>query len=555
MYNAPGGSITVNQLDPASRDLPAPRQLPNPPLYFVNRDAELDALRRVAGGRPAPRPAVVAVLSGPAGTGKTGLALHWAHQVANSYPDGHFFRDLRGHGPGPGDSPVPPEEVLADWLYDGWGLRSVDIPASLPGRAGLFRSRTTGRRVLVVLDNVTDADQVRPLIPATGSSLVLVTSRNQLHGLLSDGAESIPVDELSRENAIQLLRARVGVRVDEEPAAAELLARYCAYLPLTLHTTAARLVNEPRSSIAGQVRRLADEQRRLHRLGHPDDRKTNVEAVFSVSYQTLPPAAQRLFRLLGLHPAAGETAGIYSISRLAGVDLDTAEDLLELLLRENLIGRTGDRYHSRHDLLQLYARHLVDQPEHAAERRAAFDRLTVAYHGCVNHAFDQVNQANPMVDSEFLAQWRDRDPAGVASVETAANPAVWFAEERPNLLALVRSLNAIEPPLPMTPRLACALFYFLETGGHIADWIEVEKIAARVAFDHGDRHDQARSLRNRGRINLVEMQHDRHRRDEAAVTGPAASGHLPRRHRHVGAQPGPLPGRVRRAWSTARSGR
>jgi tetratricopeptide (TPR) repeat protein len=527
MYNAPGGTINVYQAGSTSGGQSIPRQLQPPPAYFVNRDQELVTLRHLLGDPAgAPRRTVV-VLSGPPGVGKTGLALYWAHEVSQHYPDGHFFRNLSGYGPGPGDVAADPFDVLADWLSLVWGLKRSEIPTSREGRRELFRARTAGQRVLMILDNAARADQIRPLLPTPESCLVIVTSRNRLSGLVHDGARSVEVDLLPPEKAIELLRERVGDRIDMDPSASAQLAKYCAYLPLTLHTAATHLGNEPDRSVAVQVGRLSDERRRLYRLGHPDDQETDVEAVNSLSYRRLPPEAQRLFRLLALHPASGGTAGVYSVSRLAGLDLGATEDLLDLLERESVISKIGDRYGSRHDVLHLYARQLIDQEEHAVERREALDRLAHAYYGCVNHAFDRVNRDNPMVDAEFLSGWRHGEPEGVASVDDVGKPAVWFAGERLNLVALVRAAGDITPPLAITPRLACCLFYFLETGGYLADWDEVEEVAARVAFTCGDHHDQARSLRNQARIILVKILDDQERRrNDSGVGPPPADGYL-----------------------------
>lgn len=527
MYNAPGGTINVHQAGSTSGGQSIAPQLQPPPAYFVNRDEELVSLRRLLGD-PAGAPSrTVVVLSGPPGVGKTGLALYWAHEVSRHYPDGHFFRNLSGYGPGPGDVRADPFDVLADWLSLAWGFRRSEIPTSHEGRRELFRAKTAGQRLLMILDNAARADQIRPLLPASDSSLVIVTSRNRLGGLGHDGARSVEVGLLSPEKAIELLRKRVGDRIDMDASASAQLAKYCAYLPLTLHTAATHLGNEPHRSVAAQVVRLSDERRRLYHLGHPDDQETDVEAVNSLSYQGLPPQARRLFRLLALHPASGETAGVYSVARLAGLDLGATEDLLSLLERESMISKIGDRYGSRHDVLRLYARQLVDQEAHAAEKREALDRLAHAYYGCVNHAFDRLNPDNPMVDAEFLAVWRHDEPEGVASVDDAGKPAVWFAGERANLVALVRTAGDMTPPLAITPGLACCLFYFLETGGYLADWEEVEEVAARVAFAQGDRSDQARSLRNRARIILVKILNDQERRrNDSGVGPPPSDGYL-----------------------------
>lgn len=310
-----------------------------------------------------------------------------------------------------------------------------------------------------------------------------------------------------------------------DPSGSAQLARYCAYLPLTLHAAATHLDVEPDRSVAAEVGRLGDERRRLLRLGHADDLETDVRAVTSLSYGVLPPESQRLFRLLALHPASSGTAGVYSIARLVARNLGETEDLLGSLERESLISRTEDRYGSRHDVLHLYGRQLIEQDAYAIERRDSLDGLAHAYYGGVNHAFDRVNRDNPMVDVEFLACWRRDDPEGVATVDDA-KPAVWFANEHQNLVALVRAAGDMTPPLAITPKLACSLFYFLETGGYFADWAAVEEVAERVAFSRDDLNDQARSLRNRARIILVKIQDDQERHHAYGGILPPAEGYV-----------------------------
>jgi hypothetical protein len=520
----PEQTITIDGREASRQNHPAPRQLEPPPEPFVNRDEERTALHRLLGapGRTSRR--TVIVLSGPGGVGKTGLALRWAHEVRKHYPDGQILRNLSGYGPGPGDVPADPSDVLADWLSLLWDLKRSELPTSREGRRELFNAKMVGRRMILVLDNAASADQVRPLLPGTDACLVLVTSRNRMSGLMHEGAHGVELDVLHPDRAIELLRARIGDRIDVDPAAAAELARYCAYLPMALHTTATHLRNEPGQSVAAQAHRLSDEQHRLVRLGHPDDPETALDATSSLSYQRLSSPARRLFRLLALHPANGATAGVYSIARLAGHDPAETENLLSALVRESLISKVENRYRSRHDVLRLYAMKLLGQRKYATERRAAVGRLAHAYYGCVQHAFDRVNRDNPMVDAEFLADWRRDDPQGAASVDDAGTPAAWFADERLNLVALIRTIGRDLPPLPITPKLACSLFYFFETGGYLADWEEVEQIAADVATAHGDDRDEARSLRNRARILLVKILDAQERRRYADGTHITSAG-------------------------------
>jgi tetratricopeptide (TPR) repeat protein len=500
---------------PSRRDAATINELDPPSANFVNRAEEIAELRRLLARSTGTGSRTVVVLSGPGGVGKTALAVQWAYEVRARYPDGVFCRNLTGYGPGVGDEPAEPSDVLADWLWSLCRLKSDELPKSSEGRRRLFNANMVGRRMMMVLDNAASADQVRPLLPAGDSCLVLVTSRNQMRGLLDQGAYGVRVEPLSPDSAVDLLRVRVGDRVDADPLAAAALAGHCAGLPQALHTAATHLCNDLEQSVATQAELLSDARHRLIRLGHPDDSETSVTAAHSLSYQRLSPAAQRLFRLMAVHPASGATAGLYSIARLAGRDLADTEQLLAELERESLISRARGRYRSPHDLLLLYAKELLDQQQYETERRQALDRLAHAYYGCVNHAFDRVNEGNPMIDAGFLTAWRRDDPEGVRRVDDMDTPAAWFSSERLNVVALVRTLGS-NSPLPITAKLACSLFYFLEAGGYLRDWEDVEQIAADFAEAHGDRLDKARSLRNRARIVLVKILNAKEQRHTVA---------------------------------------
>ncbi|MGO1049208.1 NB-ARC domain-containing protein [Crossiella sp. CA198] len=484
-----------------------PRQLGPAPTHFTGREHEVRLLANLlaAQGTLPQHATGMVVVSGMAGVGKTGLVLHWSHTASPQFPDGQLFRDLRGYAPD--EKPLSPSEVLADWLKDVWGVDRV--PDGLDARVSLFRSRIAGKRMLLVLDNAVTADQVRPLLPATESCFVIVTSRDRLDGLLAEGASPMSLGLLSPTEAKALLRKVIGERVDADEPAAAALAKLCAYLPLALRVAGSRAAADPDVSVAALVRQLADERRRLRRLGNPDDPRTNVRAVFSWSYRGLPEEAQRMFRLLSLHPAAGHTAEPFTIAALVGVDIDTAAEQIDLLRRRFLVTGANGRV-GMHDLLRLYARELLEQQESTSDSRVALDRLVHAYYGCVNHAFDRQNHNNPMVDADYLRSWRERDPAGVEAVDAASSPTGWFAAEHANLVALVQA--AAEAELEPTPRLATSLFYFLEIGSHLADWHRVEEIASRMATARSDR---ARSLRNRGRLAMIGVLAEQERlRDE-----------------------------------------
>ena len=314
-------------------------------------------------------PAVVAVVSGPPGVGKTALVVRWAHRVRDRFPDGQLYLDLRGYHPG---HRVDPADALAR-LLPTLGVRVGEEPPGLEERAAVYRSHLDGRRMLLFLDNVAGVDQVRSLLPGGHSCFVIVTSRDALAGLVArDGAVRLDLSLLTEPDAVTLLRRLIGARVDAEPAAAAALATRCARLPLALRVAAELATSRPATTLAVFVRELSD-QRRLDLVDAGGDPHAAVRAVFSWSCSHLPPPAARLFRLLGLFP--GADLDVSAVAALAGVDPADAARLLELLGRMHLVESTGPGRHGMHDLLRAYAADVVGREETAAGRRAAQNRL------------------------------------------------------------------------------------------------------------------------------------------------------------------------------------
>ena len=297
---------------PAQRDAAAgrpdavgvvPRQLPASVACFAGRSGELEVLAGLAeqaacgtGGM-----VVISAIGGTAGVGKTALAVHVAHQVADMFPDGQLYADLRGFSPS-GD-PVPPARVVRGFL-GALGVAPQAVPADAEAQVALYRSVLAGKRMLVVLDNARDAAQVRPLLPGSARCLVVITSRSQLAGLAAvEGARLLPLGLLTEQEARELLAGRLGAagRVEADPEAVNELIRLCARLPLALAITAARAAARPEHPLAA----LAEE---LHAADGPldaldaGDPTASVRSVFSWSYRQLSPAAAQLFRLLGIHP-------------------------------------------------------------------------------------------------------------------------------------------------------------------------------------------------------------------------------------------------------------
>jgi DNA-binding SARP family transcriptional activator len=316
---------------------PVPAQLPAPVGGFTGREtelAQLDAMLPDNGTHLTT--VVISAVWGTAGVGKTALALHWAHRVRDRFPDGQLYVNLCGFDPG--DCQVEPVEVLRAFL-EAFGVPQQRIPASLDAQAALYRSILADRRMLVVLDNARDAEQVRPLLPGAAGCLGLITSRNRLTSLVAtEGAHPLALDLLTREESRELLIRRVGaVRAAAEPAAVEEIITACACLPLALAVVAARAATQPDLSLGVLARELRGPATELDALS-AGDAVTDVRTVFSWSYAALTPPAARLFRLLGLH--AGPDISAPAAASLAGLPVARARPLLDELCRAHLLTRT-----------------------------------------------------------------------------------------------------------------------------------------------------------------------------------------------------------------------
>jgi tetratricopeptide (TPR) repeat protein len=436
-----------------------PRQLPPDVAGFIGRAEALVALA----GRPGQAP--VTVITGTAGVGKTALAVHWAHQITDRYPDGQLYLDLRGHA---GDAAITPAEALS-LLLQSLGVPGERIPVDLNLQMGLYRSVLAGRRVLVVLDNIVDAAQVRPLLPSGPHCHALITSRDALTGLVvREGAARITLDTLTEAESAELLATHLGTaRVTAEPDATVELAELCAHLPLALRIAAANLAARPHQTIAGSVRELGgtDLLTRLHVVGDPE---SAVAAAFDMSYRFLPAAAQRLFRLLGLVP--GPEVDREAAAILLGRDpSDPVPELDELLSAHLLFEPSPGRYRS-HDLLALYARrHAGEEP--AAVREGVLHRLLSWYLLGTDAATRILLNAYWTEDrSELALTGTARDFSGPDEAQT------WLEAELANLTAAVTYAADHGPP-PFAWHLANSLRGFLHTRGS-----EVELAVARAGL-------------------------------------------------------------------------
>ncbi|NRQ40467.1 transcriptional regulator, partial [Nonomuraea sp. NN258] len=341
------------------RAMPVPAQLPYGLLDFAGRHAELDRLDELCpdegpGGGPA-RAVVISAIGGMAGVGKTTLAVHWAHRVRDRFPGGQLYVNLRGYDPG--GSAMDPAEAIRGFL-DAFGVPPERVPIGLEGQAALYRSLLAGRRVLIILDNAENAEQVRPLLPGSPGCLVLVTSRDQLSGLVvAEGAQPLSVGLLTPDEARQLLARRLSQgRVRAESGAVDEIIELCGRLPLALAIVAARAATNPGFPLALLAGELRAAKGRLDPF-HSTDRSTDMRSVFSWSLQRLSGAAQRLFRLLGLHP--GPRISAYAAASLAGTPVTEARAALTELARANLVTEPAPGRFTCHDLLRAYAGELA----------------------------------------------------------------------------------------------------------------------------------------------------------------------------------------------------
>jgi len=466
----------------------APAQLPCAVHPFVGRADELaflDGLLAQSGDLAQSGEAsgpVIATLVGTAGVGKTALAVHWAHRVADAFPDGVLYADLRGYDP---DRPLSPAEVLVGFL-GAFGVMGPDVPFELAERAATYRSVLAGRRVLVIVDNAGSADQVRPLLPGVPSCVVIVTSRDSMADLVvRDGAHRVRLDLLPEAEASDLVISLVGARALAEPEALAALVGQCSRLPLALRVAAELAVDRDRDTLAGLVRELTDEGDRFALMGVGGDPWTDVEAVFSWSYRYLEPGTARLFRLLGLHP--GPDWGVPAVAALAGVDLGTADRCLDTLARVHLAQRSGRGRYVMHDLLRAYARGLATTLDPDGERRAALI-------GLFDHA---VASAASVLDPSSVRQRPSRPlPVTAVPLPEVADPAAardWFDVERASLVRLV--VHAADSDRPEhAVFLAEILAGHLMRGGHLVDALAVYDAALRAAETVDDLMGQAHAL-------------------------------------------------------------
>jgi DNA-binding SARP family transcriptional activator/tetratricopeptide (TPR) repeat protein len=457
-----------------------PAQLPPDLAAFAGRRPEAARVAELLDARPESAKAMpIVMIDGMPGSGKTALAVHCAHALADRFPDGQLYVNLRGFDPG---GAVDPTEALRGFL-EALGVTPQRVPADLNGQAAMYRSLLARQRVLVVLDNARDDAQVRPLLPGSPGCMVIATSRNCLNGLVaSDGAQLLTLDVFSPGDAREALAVRLGAdRVATEPDATAEIVSLSGRLPLALALVAARAAARPRfplAVIAGELRQAQGSLDAFSDNGLPD-----VRTVFFWSYRMLSPAAARLFRLLSLHP--GPDIALPAAVSLADVPPLETRALLSELTWARLLNEHRPRRFSFHDLLRSYAAELCAETETAADREAAVSRTLSHYLHSAHNSHDLFlpHQQTPAPDPPEAGVQPERPDDYAAALD-------WFADERRVLEATVRYCGK-HGFTSHAWHLAYKLTLFYQRKGFWHDWAATAHAALDAARAGGDRAGQA----------------------------------------------------------------
>ena len=476
---APAAAAPPAVVPPAA----VPRQIPAGVRHFAGRAEEMQKLTRLADEAAGAADAgVIVAISGIAGIGKTTLAVQWGRRVADRFPDGQLYANLRGFDAG--NAPVQPKEAIHDFL-DALGVAAGQIPSSLTGQVALYRSLLAHRRMIVILDNARDAEQVRPLLPGAPGSLVLITSRRQLISLAAaEEAQLVALDPLTTTEAHELLESRLGAeRIGAEPVATAELIGLCAGLPLALAIVASRAAVNTGVQLAALAAELRATERRLDGLNADD---VNVRGAFSWSYGHLGGEAARTFRLLAVHPGPDLTAA--AAASLTGAPPERARQVLAELTAVGLLAERAGRY-LLHDLLRVHAAEQVHAQDRAADRQAATRRL-------LDHYLHTAHAAALMIRPTRERVTLSPPQPGVTPEHLAGEQQAmdWFRAEHHVLisaadLAADAGCDAHAWQIPWT------MAEFLDRRGHWHDYAATQRTALAAASRLGDVTGQAMASR------------------------------------------------------------
>ncbi|MCI0688046.1 MAG: tetratricopeptide repeat protein [Sporichthyaceae bacterium] len=483
---------------------PVPRQLPAPPRAFTGRDRELAALTHALDAPPDQQAAVViSAIGGAGGMGKTWLAVRWAHDHLDRFPDGQLYVDLRGFDPA--SEPVPPAVAVRGFL-DALGVDRAATPVDVDAQAALYRSIVADRRMLVVLDNARDSAQVIPLLPGTASCAVLVTSRHQLTTLISGhGARPLPLDVLTETDARQLLTAQLGAdRVAAEPAEVDAVLEHCAGLPLALGIVSARAAVRPDRPLAGLAGELQHASTRLDALD-AGELAVNLRAGLTCSYQALPADQASVFRLLGLMP--GPEISLPAAVSLAALPAARVRILLRELVGAHLVHEPQPGRFRLHDLVRLYAAEQARGLDSGGLDSGGLDSGGLDSAGghapgelrILDHYLHTAHAAAVLLNPQRPPIPVGQPVAGV-SIEPLADHSeamTWFDTERLVLLAAIA--RAFENGHDRHVwQLAWTVAEFLDRRGYWHERASTQQAGLDAARRAGDRAGQAHSSRGLG---------------------------------------------------------
>ncbi|MFF3889336.1 BTAD domain-containing putative transcriptional regulator [Streptomyces sp. NPDC001914] len=486
----PATESSARPVPPGGTQAAIPAQLPAELPTFVGREAELDRVRALLPGvDEAPAAVVISAIGGMAGIGKTTLAVHWAHEMTGRFPDGQLYVNLRGFDPT--GVVMAPDDAIRTFL-DALGVPPMRIPAGLDAQAALYRSLLAQRRILVLLDNARDTEQVRPLLPGSPGCLVIVTSRNQLTGLVAaEGAYPLTLDQLTPAESYDLLARRLGTgRPAAEPRAVDEIITRCARLPLALSIVAAHAAAHPAFPLSAIVDELRESHGSLDAFTGGDDITTDVRAVFSWSYRALSAPAARLFHLLSLH--SGPDISAPAAAALAGLPTREARGLLVELTRAHLLTEHFPGRYTLHDLLRVYAAERVQAEESPRERDLALERLLSWYLHTADAAYPHITPRRrpiPLGPPPALCR-----PLEFTTYDEALG---WCEKERGNLVSAVHTAAASGQP-GIAWRLPAVLWGFFYLRSHMHDWLDTARVGLAAARAAGDRRGEAQGLADMG---------------------------------------------------------
>lgn len=478
--------VSTRRPESSHRSAAAVSTLPRGVPSFTGRDHDVQELvaRIVAADQQ--DASAIHVVNGMPGVGKTAFAVHVAQQVADRFPDGHLFLELRGHSPG--QPPVTPADALGSLLL-AIGVAARHIPAELDDRARMWRGRLATRRMLLVLDDVVDHEQVRPLLPGTPGCQVVLTSRRRLPGL--EDARPLPLTVLSPDKAVEMfLRLTHRTASDQERNRMSELVRLCGHLPLAIALTAGRLRSHPTWDVRYLTDQMVSAQNRLAEM-RADDRC--VSTTFELSYRDLPSDVRRLFRRLSLHP--GVDFDLHAAAALDGGDLDATRRLVETLYLNHLIEEPSPGRYRLHDLIHHYAKTLLAQ-HRDEDHGAVVERV-------LNHYLHVATAAARLLPHHGTTlEGPAARPAHVPVLASEREACRWFDRERVNLSGCVDYARAHELTRH-TVRLAAALHPYLAPRGHWDDALAIHSVAVRAAEQGRDVPGLAVSLLNLGAVQLL----------------------------------------------------